>query len=418
MALLRAHETRIQAAARQLSPEAPQLAIAEARQKLAYEHLANRLGRRAMLPSDPTYAPAHLRVQVRYLEEEILDLARELEPADAKNAVALAKPIAREHLARDKGIVHPDPAPDLETAQRQLDDVARRLGRLAAAPQPTPQQRVHRILGDLRRLELLDLQHSTASEMRRELVFRGNVVELTAALERVPDPRDLLEKSLADIYRQPDIAREALGRRIEDQGLHAAVEAFDMDPATFGMLRGHHVPGFGDSPERAKARDLAWQRAGEADAAFTRRDRIEPQLEAARYYQGIQNEVRELADAYPSREKFLTELGRHMEGLELHEVRPLLRPGQAKLVQDVRGAEQRFLKPLRVAAREFHSLEAGGVALSTATVQTTAREAAALFRNAPRHILQRLTPPQMQGVLLAAAVAKRALKVLARSVRV
>ncbi|MCP3963842.1 MAG: hypothetical protein GY719_38890, partial [bacterium] len=256
-----------------------------------------------------------------------------------------------------------------------------------------------------------------ASEMRRELVFRGNVVELTAALERVPDPRDLLEKSLADIYHQPDLAREALRRNIEDRGIHAAIDAFDMDPATFGKLRGHHVPGFGDSPERAKARDLAWQRAGEADAAFTRRDRIEPQLQAARYYQGIQNEVRELADAYPSREKLLAELGRHMEGLELHEVRPLLRPGQAKLVQDVRRAEQRFLEPLREAAREFRLLEGGGVSLSTATVQATAREAAALFSNAPRHILQRLTPPQMQGVLLAAAVAKRAVKVVARAAR-
>ncbi len=84
-------------------------------------------------------------------------------------------------------------------------------------------------------------------------------------------------------------------------------------------------------------------------------------------------------------------------------------------VHDVLLAEQQYLGPLRQGARELRSLEAAGVALSQPAIQAKAQEVARLLQQAPRHILRRLTAPQMQGVLLGAAVAKRAVKAAAKS---
>ncbi len=411
---LRQLEERIQSTARQLEPGAPQVAIAAARRELAYDDLANQLARRAELPDDPLLTPEPLRIRMQHQERGILDLARQLEPTHPAKAIARATPIARKHIVSQRELVDPEPAPQLEVAGRQLGGASRRLGRIAASPEPTRLQRVAKILGDLRRLELLDAQNQHVSQMRRNLVFRGNIIEIKATVERIPVPRDLLEESVADIYRDPGLAIKNMRENTHREGLDATIQRFDIDPATFGKLRGIHVPGLGDSPERAKALDLVWHRAGEAATALARRGRIVPELDAAVYYQGIQNENRELAGAFPSRDTLLSELGRHMEGLELHEVRPLLRQGQAKLVQDVRRAEQHFLEPLREGAGKLLSLEASGVPLAQSAVQAKAQGVAALFRYAPRHILKRLTPPQMQGALLAAAVAKQVKRLVAR----
>ncbi len=416
---LRELEARIWATARRLEPGAPEAAIARARQKIAYDDLANLLAHRARLPADPVYAPEPLRIRARLDEEKILDMARDLEPMDPGKAIARAAPIAQEHIARDRGLLPGDSAPHLETAQRQLGSVSGRLRRLAAVPEPTRQQRVHKILGDLKRLDLLDEEHRRASEMRRRLVYAGNVVEIRARLDRAAGAREELEQSLGSIYRDPERARELLSESAHRIGLEDTIQRFGKAPAAFGKLRGFHVPGLGDSPQRATALELARQGQGHASSALARRERLESELEAATSWQRVQNANRELAQVYPSREALLAELGRHMEGLELHEVRPLLRPGQAKLVQGVRRAEQQFLEPLREGAEMFRSLEASGVRLRRPGLQARAKRLNALFQHAPRHILRRLTPPQLQGVLLAAAVAKRAVKkVVAKATQV
>ncbi len=410
---LRKLEAHIQETAWQLAPDAPGAAIRAAQRELAYEDLANDLVERSRLPGSPDLALEPTRVRTQFLERKILRLARELEPADPRRAIALATPIAHRQLS----IQYPGFGATflLEEAHHQVADASRRLGRLAAVPEPSQQQRVHQTLMSLRRLDRLGLEYRHDSQMRNQLAFRGNVVELKAALARMPEPRNLLEESAARIYRRPDPAIRRMRENAAREGLQATIERLGENPAAFGKLRGFHVPGFGDSPKRSSALGLAQQTAARASTALTQRDRIERHLDSALTYRSRQQDNRELAGAFPSRDQLLTELSRHMEGLEIHQVRPLLQPGQAKLVQDVRRAEQRFLQPLRENARQFLSLEARGLALSQPAGQAKARTVATLFQHAPKHVLKRLTPPQMQAVLVATAVARRVAKAVSKT---
>ncbi len=410
---LRKLEARIQETAWQLRPNAPEDAIRAAQRELAYQDLANELVERSRLPGDPDLALEPTRNRAQFLERKILRLARELEPADPRRAIALATPIAHRQLTLE----YPGFGATflLEEAHHQVADATRRLGRLAAVPEPSQQQRVHQTLMSLRRLDRLGLEYRHDSQMRNQLAFRGDVGELKTALARMPEPHSLLEESAARIYRNPDPAIRSMRENSAREGLQATIERLAENPATFGKLRGFHVPGFGDSPQRSSALGLVQHSADHASTALTQRDRIERHLDSAVTYQRHQKENRKLASSFPSRDQLLTELGRHMEGLEIHQVWPLLQPGQAKLVQDVRRAEQRFLQPLRKNARQFISLEAKGLSLSQPAVQAKARTVAALFQHAPKHILKRLTPPQMQGALLAVAVAKQVKRLVARA---
>ncbi len=399
-------EADIWATARKLAPDAPQAAIETARQHLGYGDLANHLVHRAKLPPDPDFAPEPLRIRSRYLENRILDLARELEPSDPRLAIDHALALAREHIDNDLSLVD-DPDPTLRTARESLPEASRRMQRFATYPRPTQEQRVHQVLSDLRRLDLAHLQFRRASEERHHLAFGGNVTELRAALERIGDPRELLEESVAQIYRDPEAAIAAMRGNTRQQGLQATIERFGENPALFGKLQGVHFPALGNSPARSRALRLAWYDHGFAKAALPRRENMENELEAALSLKDRQWEARQLTRAFPSRDELLTELGRHMEGLELHEVRPLLQPGQAKLVQDLRRDEQQFLEPLREASRRFKAFHTGP---RTARAAAEAKKIAGLFHAAPEHILSRLNPPQMQAVLVAAAIARRVAK--------
>ncbi len=404
---------RIQSTASELSPDAPGAAIRVAQRDLKLDDLVIRLHRRSQLPADVTSAAEGVRVQARWQETRILSLARELEPADPRRAIDLAHQRALDQIAR----LQP-PGAALEGSRRRLHEASRLMKRFAALPQPTQDMRVYRILRDLRRRDVLDLQHRDASEARCHLVFSGNVIEIRAALERVPEAWDLLGEVVGDIYRQPDVALQVMSKSARSIGLEETIERFEKRPADFGKLHGIHVPGIGDSPRRRRALELVWHASGHASTAHARKDRLENGLTTALSYRQLQNDNRELLASYPGREKLLAELGRQMEGLELHQVRSLLQPGQAKLVQDVRRAEQHYLLPLREGAGAFRSVEEAGVRLARPAVQAKAQELATLFRSAPGHILRRLTPPQMQGVLLAASVAKRVVKAVGKSAAV
>ncbi len=404
-------EARIRATAREIDPAAPQAAIASARREIAYQDLAGKLVRRSELPVEFLAAPEALSIRIQRLENTILDLAHGLETSQPSKAIAHATHIAHRQLRAD---THFGATFLLEEAHQQLAAISRRLGRFAAIPRPTRQQRVHRVLMDLRRSDLLELDYRHTSEARHQLAFHGNVTELESELRRVGDPRQLLEQSVAEVYRDPELAVRRMRENTSRRDLQGSIERFAQDPAAFGKLRGVHVPGLGDSPARAKALDRASTGARRASRAQVSRERMELDLESAVSLQRRLTENRELAGSLPSREVLMAELGRHMEGLELHEVRPLLQPGQAKLVQDVRRADQQFLEPLREAARRFRVLHGG----DSAQLAAEAKKIAGLYQAAPRHVLRRLSPPRMQAVLAAPAMARRVANVASRVARV
>lgn len=123
----------------------------------------------------------------------------------------------------------------------------------------------------LRRLDLLERKQRQASEARRNLAFRGSVVELKAALSRIPDARHLLEESVAETHRDPALAIRRMRDNTHRRGLRDTIERFKESPVTFGKLRGPHVPGLA---ERKKALDLVWRTSGYASTALARRDSL------------------------------------------------------------------------------------------------------------------------------------------------
>ncbi|MCP3960772.1 MAG: hypothetical protein GY719_23250 [bacterium] len=412
---LQALETRIQRTAERLRPDSPEAAILAARSDLTLNELGERLLRRAQLPLELTDSPEPVRVRERHLERRILDLARELEPPDPRAAIDSAMPIARRQLSARKDFFTA-PTPELDQIERRLPEIARRLATRATGPRPTQLQRFGQDLAAVRRLDQLDAEGRRLVGLRQHMAFGGNVYELQARLEKIPEVRAELYESIHRIYRDPGSAIEAFEASIRRQGRRATIERFGEGPAAFGELRGRRLPWLGNTPQRKRALDLAWHNSGLASTALDRRESILGELEGARRLQRLQARNRELQAAYPSRERLLADLGRHMEGLGLDEVRPLLQPGRRKMVEELRDAEQRFLEPLRAAAGKFAGLDAR--ALAKSAVRAEAQRVAALFQYAPGHILRRLTPPQMQGALAAVAVARRLVESAGRSVAV
>ncbi len=398
-------EKRIQATAKQLQPEVPQAAIRAARRKLAYDDLANQLVRRADLPADPAYAPEPLRIKTEHLERKILDLARKLDPSDARKAIAHATPIAHEYLARQMHSVHNNPAHHLEPARRLLDQISLRLSAFATAPEPPQHQRVHQTLMALRRQGRLHAESRTLAQSRGGLLCRGNAHELRARFEKLPDPRRELDPFLERVFRHPERARRRLGASYHQTGDAATFERLADNPAVFGRLRGRQIHLYGNTPSRTKALNTAEKQAKAAAKLCHQRDKLDDALESVSIFRDLHAQNRELIQAFPDRESLLTDLGRHMEGLEMHEVQPLLQKDQAKLVQEVRHAEQHFLEPLRNVTRRLGTLDPG-----QARINPEIRKAAALFQEAPRHILRRLTQPQKSLLLMATSMARSVAK--------
>ncbi|MCP3963610.1 MAG: hypothetical protein GY719_37720 [bacterium] len=409
-------EARIQATAQQLEPHSPQSAILAARRRLALDDLAHQIARRAELPDDPLLVPDHLRTRTQHLESRILDAARELEPMEPQEVIARVTPLAHEHLSRQMELMLPDPADRLEAARRRLQRVSRRLEGLAAGPRPSQHQRIRQTSMALARLDRLEAQARHFAESHAALPHRGNTYEISASLQALESPRPHADRSLEHVFRHPARARQRLAASYQRDGESATLQHLAEDPAVFGRLRGWKIPLVGQTQDRGQALEAASGHAQRALEIHHQRSQLTGALDSARSYRKLQAQNRQLVQALPRRESLLSDLGRHMAGLELHEVEPLLCPGQGKLVEDLRQAELQFLEPLREASGKFLALQTGGV--SQPEVHAKAQRIAALFQYAPRHILRRLTPPQMQGTLVAVAIARRVLKAVTRKVAV
>jgi hypothetical protein len=191
-------------------------------------------------------------------------------------------------------------------------------------------------------------------------------------------------------------------------GLQSTIDRLSENPEAFGRIRGFNIPLLGDSHARSKAKEsLRWE-AHYASKVLARRQILQDALEEADSLRDLQVESRAVICTLPSRDTMLAELSRHMEGVPFHEIRPW--PNQAALLQDVRRADLRFLEPLREATRKFRALDA-----SSASLGTQAQQIAGLFQRAPRHVLRRLTSPQMQAVLIATSIVKRATKAVVKT---
>lgn len=391
---LRQAEARVQATAEELAPSAPEAAIETARREMRLEDLGFRLAVRAKGPEDPLLVPDPVSTSMQFLEKEIVSLAHELSPDDPMQAIDRASLLAERQL-------------ESQVRSEKLSRITGRLRRRAVGRPPTPHMQVRRDMLDLGRFDRLQAKARDLADSRAALLHSGDVRQIKSSLEAVPDPRSALERSLERIFREAARAREQLEASYRLNGELATLNELARAPETFGEIRGFEVPVFGDTPERSAALEVASQQAEAALEFHHHRADLNEALETARSLQRLQSENRMLVLAFPQREELLSDLGRHMSGLELHEVRSLLQPGQARIVYDVRRAERTFLEPIRGATETLLEIERQGVPHSP-VVRAMAQRTATLFQQAPQHILKRLTPPQMRGALVAASIVHKA----------
>ena len=415
---LRDLEARIQDTARKLRPDAPEVAIESARRYVKLKDLRLYLAERADLPLETMRVAPRIRARQRWSELKIIVLARELEPTAPWRAIDAANT-----LTDALKLEPPKPA-----INRHLEAVLAR--RIKLFP-PSAHDLIREVLGHFRRLDALNSEHLRVSRERKQLPLGGNILELEVALDSIPSHHAMIEASAPHIYRDPHPAIRALSLPTDDPASRRqatssaiagpappefigpydrrrvwqdALRRFAETPDAFGRLRGIHVLGY-DSPKRTWALKLAREVSFQASITYDKRYGLESYLGWARYYQRVQIGNHELLNASPSRVKLFAELGRQMERVSFDEIRPL--PNTSKYLRHVKQAEIEFLQPLREATRSFRTLDG-------APANALAQEIAKLYRSAPRHVLKRLSTPQMQAVLIATSIAKRMTKAVVK----
>lgn len=384
---LRELDQKIEATARELRPDFPGAALRQSHWRLDAQKLGKLMARRSAWVVEPGFASEAERTHVRRLERRILDLARRLNPEKPQTAISLGAGLGQRSATQEW------------SAQRRdrLLQVTGRLRRLLRVPEPSQLARITSVLADLKRLEQLEHESVFWARRRSQLAHRGNVIEIKRSIERIEDPRKMLETGFERVYRNPSAARRLLGASWREDGTYATILRFQHHPRSFGKLLGQD------------ARQAVDEIAHSAFDADWKRSELEESLESTRQYQGLQNANRDVVRALGSRETLLSELGRHMEGLELHEVHPVMLHGQARMIQDVRRAEHTFLKPLREASQRL-----GQSPLKL----REAEKIAALFKVAPQHIVQRLAAPQIQVVMVAVSMVRTAARTVTKSMAV
>ena len=403
-------EKQITEAAARLRPSAPEEAIREAGRRVAFDRIGARLVERARFPRDPNYSEEAVRIRVRYLESEIRKLAR---TANSQRPQLAIQSAAEDLIVRSEGRsprrFDGRTRPELPSEiRRNLAGVSSRLSIQVRSPQPTQLQRVTRIAADLGRLDQLREEARIIAQGRSEGLFGGDVYELENALRSVRSAREVLQGNAENIYRRPEAALEAMERFLAARGEWETADALEARPESFGELRGHKTLGLKENQERARARLFAQSTAQVLGGEAEKRSHFETALSFARSDSERLANNRRIAQALPKRETLLTELGREMEGLELSDLKPVLSVQQFEIVQQLRATEQVYLEPLRQAAKI-------AAAPSAPEAKAVARAVAPIFQRVPRHILRRLTPPQLQIGLAALSMSRRAVKAVASS---
>lgn len=379
-------DRRIRSFASALAPDAPETVIEHAQQRLAFEDLGERLIERSGWTVEPELATEAARIRIERLEREILDRAKVMSPDDPPAAIRRATGAATRQWVNGKGWS--------EGKAAKLRRMSRRMRRLAGRPGPGQGMRISRTLKDLRRLERLDGEARIWARERSALPEHGSVYRLERSIRGQPSPRKILLRSgaLRTIYRRPGLARRALEASFARAPERWTLERFRERPGAFGQLRG--VAGFA---KRRCALARVRLTAAVALEAHEARCELECALETARTYRRLQHANRELVDALPDRDSLLSELGREMKGLRLHEVHPLMQHGQAQLIHIVRRDETHYLEPRREAIRQAPRLETR----TPVTVTPQVERIAELFCAAPQHILQRLRSSEIEAALVA-----------------
>ncbi|MCP3960774.1 MAG: hypothetical protein GY719_23260 [bacterium] len=401
-------EVEIREMASQLA-RAPEEAIAEAEARVAFDRIGPKLVERARFPVDPDYSGEAAMTRARYLEAEIMDLARVADPRDP----ALPVQSASEDVvlrAEGRGLRRHDLRPTLEVSPEVRERLPRLAGRVESrfrGPRPTQVQRVVRLVRDLGRIEQLEQQARLSAEGKAELLFGGNVYELRGQLERVRTAKQVLKENVEQIFSQPQEALEAMEGYVLEEGDLVAAELIETHPESFGELRGRSVLGW-ETGDRQRARLFARSKAEVLRGEWARRAEFGSDLSSAREYMERMAEGRELREAFPSRETLLVRLGQEMEGLEMHDLWVTLGNREIKMVRDLRAQEQQVLGPLLEVARQ--------VGPGKGSVSEMASQIARLhFKSAPGHILRRMSAPQLGVVVAAVRVGKR---MVSKSLRV
>ena len=251
---------------------------------------------------------------------------------------------------------------------------------------------------------LISRSHDLAAE-RERLPQAGSIPDLMARKRSLAKERQALDTRLSKIYRHPRTARTALQRTRGDQVARALRE----NPARFGDLRGRQVLG---TPTRQRheallAADKLADRLADLNA---RQEQTRSALASAqRLRRRAQQLDRELGSLGSDRDEILANLGRIAGPFKIEELEDKLSPRHLSIVRELRHAEKAYLSPLKAHLA------------ATRRQQTHTRAARRLVerlvRQAPLHILRRLTPPELRLLLTAYRIAHTSILELDRAMR-
>ena len=112
------------------------------------------------------------------------------------------------------------------------------------------------------------------------------------------------------------------------------------------------------------------------------------------------------AERTADRERLVADVGREARGLRLSQLKAHLTPDQYRLLEGIRRDEREHLQPLRTAIKKLDRARATG-----ARGLRLAKKVAGFYGLAPRHIVMRLLPREVQT----AVAAVKLVRSLARS---
>ena len=257
----------------------------------------------------------------------------------------------------------------------------------------------------LQRWHEIDAEAQQVTAARAQLAHRGSIPDLKREIGRGTGQAEA-EANLMHIFRKPEHARATLERSYAENGHRTTYRQLAERPQEFGKLRG-----LWQTQTREDALRLATSNGRRAVEGHDRHQKLQGDLEQAEGYRLRQLSFREEQGGLAKeRADLVADVGRQAEGLNLEQLN--LTDRQRSTLQTIRGDEARHLIPLREAIRQ---LDAAGKAKATGKaitktagkVSPIAQRVAKLYTAAPKHIIRRLSPPQIRTALAAVNLIRR-----------
>ena len=276
-------------------------------------------------------------------------------------------------------------------------------------------------MGKVERWDQIATEDREVTTARYQLTAHGSIPDLEQRIGRLGGQGEA-EAGLRSIFRDPAAARAALEQSYGDVGRDLTYKRLAEHPEEFGKLRGQSI--FGAVTEaREQSLNTAYNSGRLALGHRRRQEKLQAELEQAKVYHRRQTQLREeregltpasfdaeakvrfggyrpverlQAQRTADRERLVADVGREARGLKLSQLKAHLTPEQYRLLEGIRRDEREHLQPLRMAIGKLKRAQTTG-----AQGLRLAKKVAGFYGLAPRHIVMRLLPREVQTAVAA-----------------